>query len=82
MLHVVEGRSLSWSWQAGNGRKPLQSNDPFLVHSGPLPEPVINGEMEEKVRALNRKNTAMKADICSRPSAGDSALRPSLAFEL
>lgn len=82
MLHVVEGRSLSWSWQAGNGRKSLQSNDPFLVHSGPLPEPVINGEMEEKVRALNRKNTAMKADICSRPSAGDSALRPSLAFEL
>lgn len=52
MLHVVEGRSLSCSRQAGNGRKSLQSNDPFLVHSGPLPEPVINGEMEEKVRAL------------------------------
>lgn len=25
-------------------------NDPFLFLSGPLPEPVINGEMEEKVR--------------------------------
>lgn len=82
MLHVVEGRSLSCSRQAGNGRKSLQSNDPFLVHSGPLPEPVINGEMEEKVRALNHKNTSMKADICSHPSAGASALDPSLAFEL
>lgn len=63
------------------GRESLQSNDPFVVHSGLLPEPVINGEMEEKVRALNRKNTATKADACSRPSEGGSAGNPSLAFE-
>lgn len=43
-------RSLSWSQRAGNGRRSFQSNDPFLFLSGPLPEPVINGEMEEKVR--------------------------------
>lgn len=47
-----EGRSLSRSRQAGNGRKSHRSNDPFVVHSGPLPQPIINGEMEEKVRAL------------------------------
>lgn len=81
MLHVVERRSLSCSRPAGNGRKSPQSNEPFLVHPGPLPEPVINGEMEEKVRALTRKNTTIKADICSHPSAGHSALEPSLAFK-
>lgn len=82
MLHVVEGRSLSCSRPAGNGRKCHQSNEPFLIHPGPLPEPVINGEMEEKVRVLTRKNTAIKADICSHPSAGHSAFKPSLAVEL
>lgn len=39
----------------------LQANHPYLAHSGPLPEPVINGEMEEKVRALYRRNMAVKS---------------------
>lgn len=47
-------------WRAdpyrGNGKRSLRSNHLFLIRPGPLPEPVVNGEMEEKVRALSHQS--------------------------
>lgn len=57
----------------------------ILTPTGPLPEPVINGGMEEKVRAANtshRQRDKRRMTLKSRHSVWKSALEQSQKWDL